>query len=640
MKHEFKIAYEKELKLLKEKSAIFARDFPGIADRLGGLLEENLDPSIKGLLEGAAFMAARVQLNINQQFRTFSQELLDHICPEATAPLPSAMLVRPSIGGKPSEVASGRTLEANMYLDSTFAQAERRITCRYRLAEPVTIWPVKVSDQAYHSTSTAISAIKLSKGTEKPDDLSKGKAGIVLSLERTDGKKFDPLFAEELTFHFTGAMDEALALYDQFHSRLSGLSVQWEDEFGDTVYRSFDVNLVQQIGFDREYPLYGRDERLFPGFSTLLEYFAFPRKFLGFKLENTQEIFRSIGSNSVNLIFEFSEPNSHLDVHFGEHSISLFCAAAVNLFSDDAKPIALDKKQHRFLVSPNRTPNTHYEIHRIEAVYVQYEDQRDRLAALPLYALSNSEQDPRDTVYYSIERERRRLSNQELKSGFTGLRYEGTQSWITIYEPPNRQTANQVFVRTLSSNRHLPEILALQNARFTSIDDRKVSFKCVSGPTQPREAVAEVESEGPHRTQVGDNYWRLISHLSLSHRGFLGADGSGNLDALYEVLLLFSDVSEHFNLAQIKGITALSTKPIIRTIKRPEGYLPTRGIEISITFEDNVFSAGAIVFLSAILERFFADYAAFNTFTQCVALNGKGKLVKRWPPRGGSGPLL
>ena len=79
MKRAFRDAYNRELAILKERSTEFAADYPGIADRLGGLIEENLDPALQGLLEGSAFLAARVQLNIEEQFRTFTEELLDQV---------------------------------------------------------------------------------------------------------------------------------------------------------------------------------------------------------------------------------------------------------------------------------------------------------------------------------------------------------------------------------------------------------------------------------------------------------------------------------------------------------------------------------------------------------------------------------
>ena len=94
MKKAFRDAYNRELALLYERSAEFAAEYPGIADRLGGLLRDNTDPAVAGLLEGTAFLAARVQLKLDEEFRTFTTELLEQIFPDALAPTPSVMLVQ------------------------------------------------------------------------------------------------------------------------------------------------------------------------------------------------------------------------------------------------------------------------------------------------------------------------------------------------------------------------------------------------------------------------------------------------------------------------------------------------------------------------------------------------------------------
>jgi hypothetical protein len=60
MNREFLDFYNRELSLLYEQAGDFAEEYPGIAERLGGLIRDRSDPMITGLLEGAAFLAARV----------------------------------------------------------------------------------------------------------------------------------------------------------------------------------------------------------------------------------------------------------------------------------------------------------------------------------------------------------------------------------------------------------------------------------------------------------------------------------------------------------------------------------------------------------------------------------------------------
>src|SRR6266481_2569754 len=57
MNREFLDLYNRELQVLDEQAREFADEYPGIAERLGGILADRIDPLIGGLLEGAAFLA-------------------------------------------------------------------------------------------------------------------------------------------------------------------------------------------------------------------------------------------------------------------------------------------------------------------------------------------------------------------------------------------------------------------------------------------------------------------------------------------------------------------------------------------------------------------------------------------------------
>ncbi|MEM1234429.1 MAG: type VI secretion system baseplate subunit TssF [Pseudomonadota bacterium] len=639
MKQAFKTAYERELALLKQRAAAFAEDHPGLADRLGGLLEENLDPAIAGLLEGSAFLAARVQLNIDQQFRTFSTELLEQLCPEMTAPLPSAMLVTGTVPGKPEDIKDGRTIEAGQYMEAAFNEGSRRVACRFRTAEPITFWPIKLDAALYHGTSTQISALGFDGPDFENDAVDKTEAGLVLTFKTTAPGSVGDLKADTLPLYFTGAPGLAKALYQQVFADLTRVTLRWEDKMGTPHFVKLPKTAVEQVGFDPDFPLYGRDERLFPGNSLLLEYFSFPRKFWGMRLCGLQQAIKGIPTQSVQMILEFARPNGALTNGFKAEDVRLFTVPAVNLFDEEAKPISLDKRAHRHLVSPNRSPATHYEVIRIKHTRAQYDGLRDKVVVEPLYALPAAGTAARETLYFSSERQRRSLSQQERRLGGTRYRYEGTETWLTLYEPPTEDEAALIFVTAECSNRHLPEILPLSEGTFYLIEDRQVAFTPAAPHSVPRDAAAELETDAPHRVNSGDNYWRLISLLSLSQRGFLGPKGQGNVAALHEVLRLFADISDQLSEAQITALTGLEARSATRTIERPDGFHPARGMEVTVIFDEDKLDTATMVAMGAVLDRFFADHAAINSFTETVLKNLKDRIVKRFPPRGGTGPL-
>ncbi|MEP6592346.1 MAG: type VI secretion system baseplate subunit TssF, partial [Acidobacteriota bacterium] len=84
--------YELELGHLREMGAEFALQSPKIAARLGVRALEVDDPYVERLIEGVAFLAARVQLKLDAEFPRFTQALLEIIYPHNLAPTPSMLV--------------------------------------------------------------------------------------------------------------------------------------------------------------------------------------------------------------------------------------------------------------------------------------------------------------------------------------------------------------------------------------------------------------------------------------------------------------------------------------------------------------------------------------------------------------------
>ena len=86
--------YNTELAHLREMGAEFAQQFPKIAARLGMSGIDVADPYVERLLEGTAFLAARVQLKLEEEFPRFTQRLMQIVLPQAVCPTPSMLIAR------------------------------------------------------------------------------------------------------------------------------------------------------------------------------------------------------------------------------------------------------------------------------------------------------------------------------------------------------------------------------------------------------------------------------------------------------------------------------------------------------------------------------------------------------------------
>src|SRR6266480_561542 len=89
--------YETELQHLREMAAEFAREFPKIAGRLAldrEGKESCPDPFVERLLEGFAFLSARIHLKLDAEFPRFTQSILETVYPHYLSPTPSMAVVR------------------------------------------------------------------------------------------------------------------------------------------------------------------------------------------------------------------------------------------------------------------------------------------------------------------------------------------------------------------------------------------------------------------------------------------------------------------------------------------------------------------------------------------------------------------
>src|SRR5215207_3159093 len=111
--------YNRELQLLHEQAREFGEEYPGIAERLGGLVGDRPDPMIAGLLEGAAFLAARVQLKLKHEFSEFTGNLLDQLVPNYLAPTPSVLLAKILSPYPDPALREGQHIARGSYLDAT-----------------------------------------------------------------------------------------------------------------------------------------------------------------------------------------------------------------------------------------------------------------------------------------------------------------------------------------------------------------------------------------------------------------------------------------------------------------------------------------------------------------------------------------
>jgi type VI secretion system protein ImpG len=653
MNQEFLDFYNRELRLFTEHTKEFAEEYPGIAERLGGLVGERMDPMVGGLLEGAAFLAARVQLKLKHEFPEFTNNLLEQLIPNYLAPTPSALLagIRPGYGDP--ALREGVAIPRGSYLDATYLERDRRVACRYRLGADVMLWPFDVAAAEYIAAPGPLQALGL------PID-GRVLSGLRLSLthrvagdpaeepsaaqaQKLPTSWFAGCKCRELKVHLLGSEADAIGLYEQLFGDCVGIYFRHLDAFGDPVVISGADCVLEQIGFGEDEALLPADTRIFRGFDLLREHFWFPRKFLGFRLAGIERVMARLEAKTVEVIFVFDEVNSRLSAAVQREMFALYAAPAINLFEKTTDRIPVRKNEHEYHVVPDRSRMLDYEPHSILDVYAHYTGGRDKQPVHPLYS-SPEGASPTQGLLYTQRRLPRRRSAAERREG-RASDYTGTEMFVSLYEPATVTDAASVAelsVRALCSNRHLTEHLPVGTggADFRLIDNVVLDVACLSGPTPPREPIVSQLRLRSETASTGVVTWRLINLLSLNQLGLVQRGAGQNAEALREMLSLFADLADSATERRIRGIKSVDSRPVVRRFPQRAGTGAARGLEITVVLDEKAFEGSGVFLLGAILDRFFAEYAAMNHFTQTVIRTVERGEVMRFPPRAGARRIL
>ncbi len=134
--------------------------------------------------------------------------------------------------------------------------------------------------------------------------------------------------------------------------------------------------------------------------------------------------------------------------------------------------------------------------------------------------------------------------------------------------------------------------------------------------------------------------WKLLNLLALNHLGLSDRDAQDRAGGLRELLSLFTDLSDAVTERRIRGVLGIRSRRIVRRLRQENGFNAARGIEVTVTLDEKAFEGSGIFLIGAVLDRFFAEYAAINSFTETVIESTQRGVVKRWPPRAGNGRPL
>lgn len=628
--------YNTELRHLRETAAEFGRDFPKIAGRLSLDLDGKEicpDPHIERLLEGFAFLAARIHLKLDAEFPRFTQGLLETVYPDYLCPVPSMAVVKFEPEPGEGSLAAGFNINRGTLLRSQLGKGDRT-ACTFATAHPVRLLPVTLTEARFYIRDLA--------ELNLPRELG-AKAALRFRLRKTVPNPFKEIRLDPLVLHIRGADELPVEIYEQiFGHRLSLLVQSPADR--KTCGPSLAAESIRRVGFAPEHALLPPSPHGFEGYRLLREYFAFPQRFLFFELAGFQSALEQVSGEEIDLVLAFSQADTRLEGRIDQSCFELFSTPAINLFQKTLERVLVSDQAAEFHVVPDRNRPLDFEIYQISSVtgYGETPDQERQF--LPFYRARDM--DLESSAFYTLHRVPRLFSDRERLTGRRSS-YAGTDAYLSIVDgdmAPFRPDLRQLGIRAWCTNRHLPIQMAKNIGRtdFTmDLSAPVTAIRILEGPTLPRPSLV-LAGQDPKRPQVssGRFAWRLISHLSLNYLSLLDSSPESGAEALRDMLKLYADPADRQALKQIDGLRSIQYRPIIRRVNTPGPITFARGIEITVHFDETAFQGQGVFVLGAVLEQFFAKYVSLNSFTETVIITQQRKEIMRWPVQIGRRQIL
>jgi type VI secretion system protein ImpG len=615
--------YNQELRYLRELGGEFAREFPKIAARLGMEGLEVTDPYVERLLEGCAFLAARIQLKHDAEFPRLSHRLLELVYPNFLAPIPAMMVAQVKPVAE-ANLLKGRSIPRDTALiGPRTALSETR--CEFRTAQPLQLTPLTTASAEYFLNVADLGLADLPLPTRP-------RCGVRVGLQLPAGMSFDKLEVDSLRFYIGGPVEIAMQLHELALSSAVGVLIGPPGRAGNGQRRFLAASAIRPVGYADEEAMLPVTLRGFSGTRVLQEYFAFPQRFLFLDIEGLRPAFASIAGPNAEIAVLFSQPGQGLDGSVTPEHFMLHCVPAINLFAKRADRIHIDESEFELHVVPDRLAPLDYEVYDVVGMQ-GYDDEGNTRNFLPLYSPQRNVP-AQHASFYTVWREPRVMSESARRDG-PRSGYVGSEVFVTLVDPqdaPFPEALRQVGLQTRCTNRDLPLFMPSNGSQGDFVLEAGLpleSVRAVAGPSRPHSALRE-----------GGVAWRLLNLLSLNYLSLIENSEGQATAALRDLLGRLPQGNEPSIRRQIEALQQVDARPVVR--RHPAGgpIAFGRGLEVRLTVDELGHTGGSAFLFGAALHHYLSRHVSLNSFVEtCLVSLTRGE-VMRWKPMLGSRPVL
>lgn len=574
--------YQDELRYLREMGREFAEQHPEIAPLL---LEAGTDPSVERLLEGFAFLTARIREKLDDELPEFTVALIEAMLPHLLRPVPSLTIVQ----FQPLAKAMGEITRVprGAVIDSVPVDGTR---CRFTTTAPCEVVPLKVESVALRNEAPPRMIIRLA--------LLQGSSVARLGLKR-------------LRFQLGGDEMVARQVLACFGGYLRELRVEVE-QGGQVRRHVLPAGSVRLAGMGADEAVLADEASGYRGFNALHEFFAFPEKFLAVEIHGLDQVPLLAGATHISLVAVLDRLPEGMPTPTPEHLL-LNCVPALNRFAHEADPIRVDHESVEYRIRPAGRERTHFDIYDVTSVSgVGAAGDQERVFQ-PLFHYAARMGLTQD--FYAV-RPRPALAGR-LTDHFISLVQAGGTT-------PGAMTLS---LGLRCTNAGLVDALGVGDVATVGPGiPAGLKVRNLTKPTAPIPA-----------PQTGDVHWRLLGHLNVNLTSLAGVESLRSLLSTYHFAARHNRKENQSFARLLDGIRSVTTK---REKRLFDGAMIT-GIAVELGLdEDHFTSTGDLWLFAAVLDELFGQFVSLNAFKRLIVRVTRYGEVFTFPARIGQRQLL
>jgi len=341
---------------LREAGKCFADAYPQVAGELGMHNDTVSDPFVERLLEGVAFLSARVHARLDVEHAEFARQVLSRVAPLWNEATPSIATVAFEPDFSSPECMSGQRIKKGAIIQANLPGGGASL--RFTTGQEVHLLPLELSQVRCAQTISHLPPRIAARATEA--------AGVIdFEFTAQSNATLGDLETDHVNLTLAGDVPLALAIQKTLlHGSLKVFA--WGEDSSALDFFELAPSELSIIGVSDNEALLPSSASMLPGLRLLREYFAQPAKFLGVRVAGLSRLFKKIsGHKKFHLVFMLKSEPTLIMHRIGVGNFRLYATPIINLYPKRFDPLIYNANQTDQWVVVDRMRPLAFDIHHL-----------------------------------------------------------------------------------------------------------------------------------------------------------------------------------------------------------------------------------------------------------------------------------